>query len=314
MLASSASHGKRSPYTRASGSRSSVNQRSKRVRNGASPSIRVSAASYSARTSGRIAPAFCTTPEPYPAHQWVDRANIARVPLRGYLAGLVVLFILGAGAAALYGRTQAADDAREAATADARFGARLAASETGKGVAQLKATVAGAAANPGIAQAYAKPKDCALAFGGTDAYTTGHIDLIRTDGSVVCSSAKETGSYAQAPWLQQVLRQPVLLAPAPDPVTGKQVVLAAAPIPKRGAIVAVFNLEGVGPSLRATYGGPRKLEFLLTDGAKVITRSRDPVHGIGQPLPQPRDSRLYASAPVAGTSWRIYSSADKAQA
>ena len=120
-------------------------------------------------------------------------ANIANVPLRAYLAGLVLLSVVGAGAAAVYGRAQAADDAREAATADARFGARLAASETGKGVEQLKATVAGAAVNPGINQAYARPKDCALAFGGTDAYTTGHIDLIRTDGSVVCSSAKTKG-------------------------------------------------------------------------------------------------------------------------
>jgi signal transduction histidine kinase len=239
------------------------------------------------------------------------------VPLRAYLAGLVVLFVLGAGAAALYGRNQAADDARDAATADARFGARLAASETGKGVELLKATVAGAAANPGITQAYAKPKDCALAFGGTDSYTTGHIDLIRTDGSVVCSSAKATGSYARAPWLKRVLREQVMLAPAPDPATGKQVVLAAAPIPKLGAIVAVFDLEGVGPSLRATYGGPRKLEFLLTDGAKVITRSRDPVHGIGQRLsgtPEDDDSRLWASAPVSGTGWRVYANADKARA
>ncbi len=240
------------------------------------------------------------------------------MPLRGYLAGLVVLFLVGAGAAALYGRAQAADDARDAATADARFGARLAASETGKGVELLEATVAGAAVNPGINQAYARPKDCALAFGGTDAYTTGHIDLIRTDGSVVCSSAKaKGGGYAGAPWLARVIREPVLLAPAPDPATGKQVVLAAAPIPKRGAIVAVFDLEGVGPSLRGTYGGPRKLEFVLTDGQTVITRSRDPAGGIGRRLaaaPDSDDSRLWASAPVRGAGWRVFAGADKAQA
>jgi signal transduction histidine kinase/CheY-like chemotaxis protein len=247
----------------------------------------------------------------------VHSANIAPVPLRGYLAGLVLVFVVGAGAAALYGRSQAADDARAAASADARYGTRLAASETGKGVELLKATVAGAAANPGIGAAYAKPKDCALAFGGTDAYTTGHIDLIRTDGSVVCSSSKVKGSYAGAPWLAQVLRAPVMLAPAPDPVTGKQVVLAAAPVPKQGAIVAVFDLEGVGPSLRATYGGPRKLEFVLTSGPTVLTGSRDPAHRIGRRLTGPPDSdssRLWANAPVGGTNWRIYGGADKAQA
>ena len=225
------------------------------------------------------------------------------MPLRGYLAGLVLLFALGAGAATLYGRSQAENDARAAAEADARFGAKLAAAETSKGVSLLKQTVSGAAANPGITQAYAHPKDCALAFGGTDAYTTGHIDLIRRDGSVVCSSSKHTGSYASVPWLSQALRDDQFLAPVTDPTTGRHVVLASAPVPKLGAVLAVFDLAGVGKSLKGTYGGPRRLEFVLTRGGTVLTRSG-----------APGGDRLFASAPIAGTGWRVSAGADRAEA
>jgi signal transduction histidine kinase/CheY-like chemotaxis protein len=235
------------------------------------------------------------------------------MPLRGYLAGLVVLFALGAGAATLYGRAQAESDARDAARADARFGARLAARETGAGVKLLQDTVAGAAANPGVPQAYAHPEECALAFGGTDAYTTGHVDLVRTDGSIACSSSKRRGGYQHAPWLGRVLRGRALVAPAPDPTTGKQVVLAGAPVPKLGAVVAVFDLDGLGPSLRETYGGPRQLEFVLTGGSTVLTRSADPDRWIGRHLagaPSER-GRLYAAAPVPGVGWRMYAGADE---
>jgi signal transduction histidine kinase/CheY-like chemotaxis protein len=235
------------------------------------------------------------------------------MPLRGYLAGLVVLFALGAGAAALYGRAQAENDARDAARADARFGARLAAREIGTGVKLLRDTVAGAAANPGVFQAYAHPKECALAFGGTDAYTTGHVDLVRKDGSIACSSSARHGDYAHAPWLSRVLSGQVLEAPAPDPTTGKQVVLAGAPVPKLGAVVAVFDLDGVGPSLRQTYGGPRRLEFVLSGGGTILTRSADPDRWIGRPLQgAPRDDgRLYAEATVPTLGWRVYAGADE---
>jgi signal transduction histidine kinase len=245
------------------------------------------------------------------------------VPLRGYLAGLVVLFAIGAGAATLYGRAQAENDARDAAQQDARFGAQLAAKETGDGIKLLQATVAGAASNPGIAQVYARPKDCTLTFGGTDAYTSGHVDLIRTDGSIVCSSAKgrPARGYARAPWLARALRGSLLEAPSIDPTTGKQVVLAAAPVPKLGAVVAMFYLDGVGPSLRAGYGGPRRLEFLLASGSTILTRSIDPARWIGRRLaapPRDRDldgtARLYANATIPGPGWRVYAGADRAAA
>ena len=162
------------------------------------------------------------------------------MPLRAYLAGLAALFVIAAGAAVVYGRVQAGDDARGAAQADARFAARLAANEIGDGIGVVRQTVAAAAANPGVVTAYAKPDECGLTFGGTDAYTTGRLDLVKQDGSVVCSSLKRVldRGYDGAPWFARALRKPLLLAPATDPRTGEQVVLATAPVPKLGFVVA----------------------------------------------------------------------------
>jgi hypothetical protein len=102
-------------------------------------------------------------------------------------------------------------------------------------------------------------------------------------------------------------------------------VLATAPVPKLGFVLASFNLDGVGLSLSDTYGGPRRLEFLLADknGATVLTRSIQPERWIGEPLrttPFARDrdvdgtARLYASATVPGVGWRVHAGADRAEA
>ncbi len=226
------------------------------------------------------------------------------MPLRAYLAGLVVLFVIAAGAAVVYGRIQSSDDAQTAAEADARFAARLAAEEIGGGLTLLQQTVSGAAANPGIATAFARPADCGLSFGGTDAYTTGHIDLVKPDGTLVCSSLKEPKrGYEGAAWLARAQKEPFLSAPEMDPRTGKRVVLAAAPVPKLGAVVAMFYLDGVGTGLSRNYGGPRGLEFEVADQGTTLARSAE--------LPQ---DALKATATVPDYGWRVTAAADPAEA
>ena len=54
--------------------------------------------------------------------------------------------------------------------------------------------------------------------------------------------------------------------------------LATAPVPKLGVVLASFNLDGVGLSLRDTYGGPRRLEFVLADKA-----GRTDAHALDRP-------------------------------
>ena len=70
-----------------------------------------------------------------------------------------MLFVVAAGAAVVYGRVQSSADAREAAQADARFAARLAAREIGEGIEVLQSTVAGAAQQPRASRkAFAQPR------------------------------------------------------------------------------------------------------------------------------------------------------------
>jgi signal transduction histidine kinase/CheY-like chemotaxis protein len=227
------------------------------------------------------------------------------LPLRAYLAGLVALFVIAAGAAVVYGRVQARGDARATAQADARFAARLAAREIGSGLVAVQQTVAGAAANPGLAKAFNRPEDCGLSFGGTDAYTTGHIDLIKSDGALVCSSMEEPRrGYENAPWLAGAQKGLLLDAPVTDQRTGKPAVLAAAPIPGRGVVLAVFYLEGVGPGLKRNFGGPRELEFELADGKTILARS-------GGSL---ASDALTATATVPDQGWRITAAADRSEA
>jgi signal transduction histidine kinase/CheY-like chemotaxis protein len=223
------------------------------------------------------------------------------VPIRAYLGGLAVLFVLAAGAAIVYSRVQSGQDTQAAAQADAAFAARLAAGELGSGVTALQQTVESAAANPGMGKVYDNPEDCGLSFGGTDAYTRGHIDVVRTDGSLVCSSLKGApGGYDASEWVRKA---PVLAAKTPDPLTGQPSVLAAAPVPGRGIVLAVFYLDGIGPSLAQSYGGPRGLEFLLTDG-KGTTLSGHP----------PAGDALTATATVPGAGWQVTATADKQEA
>ncbi|HEX6027262.1 MAG TPA: ATP-binding protein [Solirubrobacter sp.] len=228
------------------------------------------------------------------------------MPLRAYLAGLVALFVIAAGAAVVYGRVQSRNDARAAAEADARFAARLAAREIGNGLASVQQTVVGAASNPGIQEVFSRPQECTLNFAGTDAYTTGHIDVIGQDGKLVCSSLEQPRrGYENAPWLAKARSGLVLEVPVTDPRTGKRGVLAAAPIPNRGFVLVVFYLDAVGPGLKRTYGGPRGLEFELAESSTVLARSsRTPIAG----------DALTATATVPNLNWRVTAAADRSEA
>jgi hypothetical protein len=256
-------------------------------------------------------------------------------PLHRYLIGLVVLFVVAAATGTWYGWVQSRGEALRAASVDASFGARMAAGELGRAVAAVRRSVTQVAAHPGIAQVYADPRTCALSFelpGGGD---TGHLDLLRADGSVVCSSLPPAPGtrigYAGAAWLAQARQEPVLSAPVPDPATGRPAVLVTVPVPGLGVMAGFINLHWLGPEMAAYYGGPRGLEFLVTtaDGTTALTRSVDPKRWAGASLQRTpfgtRDGsgehpdvtgamRLYGHADVEGLGWRVYAGADRAGA
>ncbi len=249
---------------------------------------------------------------------------------------LFVVALMGvAGSAALYVRVQSEQDARQAAGADANFAAQRAARQLTAGFDTIKSVSSPLAADPGTAQVYADPTECNIGYTPIGAFDTGHIDLVRLDGSVVCSSNKSaiTGTspiYNGQGWL--LASMPVLVAPIMDPETGHQVVVVSYPIPGKGVLAWFLDLAPIGPKLQAEFGsGVHQLEFLITssDGQTVVGRSIDPAKWVGRNLhgtafvnvstPATRADldgiqRVYGQSTIDPAGWHLYVGADQADA
>jgi PAS domain S-box-containing protein len=247
-------------------------------------------------------------------------------PLGAHFALLFVLFVALAAAAVVNVSVQTARDARADAEHDAQFSAQTAANELAKGIAALRGTTAQLAANPQIPQVLEAPQACQLAFAGAGGITSGHIDILRSDGRVACSSRKgfEGSSYAGESWLRRASRAQVLLAPIADRATRKQVALSAAPLPGGGGYVAAFaDLEPIGPQMTVLFGGGRETEFLIISGeggGTVLARSLEPKRWVGASIARTEfgaagdrlerpdlngTTRLYQEAPIEGVAWRV---------
>jgi PAS domain S-box-containing protein len=240
---------------------------------------------------------------------------------------LVALYVAAAGTGAGYGWMQASRDARTNAVADANFGAQLAAGELARAITTMRGAVGQLVATPNIIKTLSgTPGACSLSLsldGGPD---SAHIDVLLDDGTVACSSRKTSGDYRGANWLAAARTRPQLMAPIADPRVGGLAVLFTGPIPGGGIIAGFINLALVGPSLTALFGGPHRLEFLITtsDGRTVLARSHDATRWIGTDLAttpfHPTGSgahrdvtglrREYGEVTVPEVGWRVYAGAD----
>jgi PAS domain S-box-containing protein len=229
----------------------------------------------------------------------------------------------------------AQQDARQSATADASFAANAAAGQIATEVLLLQQTTTDLAANPQAAAALRdSPGPCSLTFGSAGAFSIGHLDIIKPDGSVSCSSqAIHSGQvYGGASWLPASPRSPVLAAPYLDPTTGQISVVVSAPVVRgAGSVAAIVELAPLGPRLAASFGGTRQVEFLVTtgDGVTALARSIAPAQWVGKPLAGTSfaadvnqverpdvdgKTRLYGKSTAGATTWLVYAGADEAAA
>lgn len=206
--------------------------------------------------------------------------------LRNYMALFMAVLLAVAAIAALAVRGLLEEDARQSAGTDTSFASQRAARQIQTAFDQIATLSIPLAANPSLATVFADPSKCGIGYAPISPFTTGHIDLVRLDGSVVCSSSKSTvdiaAPYAGKAWL--LAAQPSIAAPALDPMTGKQVVILSYPIPGKGAFVWFLDLAQLGPALESEFGsGVHELEFLVTtrDGHVVIARSIDSAKWVG---------------------------------
>jgi PAS domain S-box-containing protein len=255
--------------------------------------------------------------------------------LRTYMSLFMVVLLAVAAMAAFSVRYMSGQDARAAALADTNFAAAKGAAQLKSGFDQITELSIPLSQDPSIGQLFADPTKCKLGYAPLGAFTTGRVDLVRLDGSVVCSSSKAAAAGGVSPYNNQswlASTAPTVIAPVLDPVTGGQVVVISYPIPGRGALVWFLDLTPIGPLLASEFGsGTHSLEFLIT-GANdqvVIARSIDSAKWVGKKLSgAPIDSsassstspdlngvsRIYGETITTAAGWRLRVGADEAAA
>ncbi len=253
--------------------------------------------------------------------------------LRNYMALFMVVLLGVAVLAAFAVRSMAEMDAQQNAVADANFAARTAATEIAADFVLLAKTTDQLAANPQVTAILSAGGSCGLTFSG-GAFSQGHLDIISPDGSVRCSSQPlpKGPVYGLSEWLPLAIHSRTTVAPFLDPVSGEISAIVASPVGAGlGTVAAIVTLAPLGPSLAATLGGARHLEFLVTtkDSRTVLTRSIASTRWVGADLagtPFARSGstverqdvdgtvRLYAHVAVASTAWIVFAGADKAAA
>jgi PAS domain S-box-containing protein len=262
-------------------------------------------------------------------------ASRAGWSLRRYMALFMGVLLVVAAIAAIAVRTIAEQDARQSAAVDVSFAAQRAAKQVKAGfdvITSVSAPIAGAAT---MAEVFANPSSCSLGYAPIGVFSTGHIDLVRLDGSVVCSSstaviAGSSPIYKGEAWLTAT--KPGVIAPMLDPQTGNQVAVVSYPVPGQGVLAWFLDLAPLGPRLESDFGsGVHRLEFLITsnDGQTVVVRSIAPTQWIGRNLngtgfmratdPASRPDlnglqRIYAESSIDTAGWNLYVGADEALA
>jgi signal transduction histidine kinase/ActR/RegA family two-component response regulator len=255
------------------------------------------------------------------------RGAAGGVPFSYYFAFLIAIFVCSAVASTVYVDLQSNRDARNAAKASASFAADRAAQKLASDITLVKLSVGNLAKNPQIAATVTHPAGCTLTFGNTK---YDHLDLITPVGATVCSSRPRVhgtlSGYAGESWIPPALKGPLFRAPLVDKATGHAVALYAVPAGGGKVVVAAFaDLAALAPSLASVYGGMSKPEFLIVDGPRqtVFSRSIGNAKSIGASAAAVRPGeasdldgvqRIYASAAVPGTTWKLFVGEDKGAA
>jgi diguanylate cyclase (GGDEF)-like protein len=200
------------------------------------------------------------------------------------LVAIVVVTLVSLLTTLAYAFSWSSERARSDARGDARFQARLAAEAVEDSIEESVQSLATVPGNPGLIKALEDPTGCALTSSGLGVFPDAHLDLVRADGTVVCSSLSETGapagaSHAGAAWLDEALGSegPVTSRTVTDATTGRSSIVIATRLVKGtepiGVVAYVLRSDGVAAALGKTYGGPQHFQYTVSEPAKGVIRS-----------------------------------------
>jgi diguanylate cyclase (GGDEF)-like protein len=199
------------------------------------------------------------------------------------LAAIVVVTI-----AALVGVLAAAyswnvDRARAEARVEAGFHARQAADAVESSMEEARTFLAEVPSTPALARSVQDPRTCTLGSTTLGLFREARLELVRSDGSVACSSREgaslDRWSHAGADWLDRALagRAPVTSRTLRDPLTGRSsVVVAVAVLDGErpvGAMAYVLHTDTLAAALGRTYGGPDGIGYTVADVEVGLVRS-----------------------------------------
>ncbi|HEX7131770.1 MAG TPA: EAL domain-containing protein [Iamia sp.] len=249
------------------------------------------------------------------------------------LLSIVLVAVVLTAATIVYGYAQGIRQARSDAAADVRYQSGLAARAIEDAIDDAVANVDASTTAPGLISALAAPAGCSLTSSGTTLFPDGHIDVVRADGTVACSSLARTGApsgatHGDAEWVTETLRAdgPRVFSAVDDGLTGEPSVVVAAPLASAPGVIAyVMEIADVAARLARTYGGPAGFVFTVVDPAAEVVRSAS-----SDPRSAGRDlsgtgfagredgtwpgldgtERIHASTPVPTLDWRVYSGID----
>jgi diguanylate cyclase (GGDEF)-like protein len=244
-----------------------------------------------------------------PRH-WTVRRHLA-----GIVVAVVVVFV-GVGAVfARQTRYNSVHNVRAEAAYLANFAAGLIAEST---------TVAGqqvgtVAANPAAASLLVDPSTCSLDF-ALALFPDTHLDLVRPDGTIACSSADlpATGAtHAGAAWLTDLPTKPGPVGGMfLDGVTGRQAVAFVAAVEDKGrllgSVAIVVPTADVAQVIADRYGGPRDYSFAIidTDQQILLSASKHSASGAPSTASEPMPGYLSESHHIDGTPWDVVAGGD----
>ena len=255
--------------------------------------------------------------------------------VRTYLVLVMVGAVVCVAIASGYGFAWSSGQARADATDRMSFRAERAAASISAMVDTGREQVEALAAQPAITKVFDMAGDCTLVAKGMNAFPDVRLDVVGRDGVIACSSdnpqsAGEPGVHSGSPWLREVLDSPATLVTwdATDAATLLRAVVVAAPLMDAGtaigAVVLFLQVPSSAPALATDLASADHASFTIVDRGShvVLSTSEQPTQESGTAVfPDSRTEgdwagvdgahRLFGSADVAGTDWRVYAGADR---
>ncbi|MDQ1394903.1 MAG: hypothetical protein QOG64_162, partial [Acidimicrobiaceae bacterium] len=248
--------------------------------------------------------------------RWSIGAHLAAVVIAvvGLLAGLGSLFTAGS-----------LRSARHSARDATRFRAGLAAKAVDDDVDLAKATAAGLAHDPAASALVVQPGRCDLTVGAVRVFGVAHVDLVRPDGSVACSSLEPLpagATHSGASWVATLPTSTTTTVSGTflDSLSGQPAIAVLVPIldahgQPAGAATVVAGVGDLAQQLSARFGGAEHVAFAVVDEATgTVIATSVPSSSSSSSSKGAKPGGAFRGAPsgtlsgsdlVAGAGWRV---------